>query len=115
MIMGRCRAYGWNETNHASANLLKTHDWMKRYPYFCRLRNVEYLDTKIQNGIPLYELLSNIGSDCFPSTVGTKKEIAELIGVYRRASHRRITARAKEYLDSRFNELSKVYPVVKVP
>lgn len=110
MIMGRCRAY---KAERASEDLLKEHAWMKRYPYFCRLRDMEYLDTQIVNGISVFEMLSNIGSDCFPSTEGTKKTIAELVDIYRQASHRRITARAKEYLDSQFEQLSKVYPVVK--
>lgn len=109
VIMGRARTKGFFKENMADSDMKREYDWMVHYPAYVELYDAEYLDTQQKNGISLIDLLADVGNETYPSTVGTAKTPIELRTTHYQKSHIRITHRAKEYLDSRFEQAIKIY------
>ena len=114
VIIGRGRTYGFEKGNVADKKMLKLYPWMDHFSVFVRLYDVEYLDTEQKNGISLLDVLAYVGTDTYPSTIGTMKTLLELRKSHYQKSHMRITSHAKTYIDSRFNEKIRKYGVCKV-
>ncbi|MBA1334721.1 MAG: hypothetical protein HPY66_2625 [Firmicutes bacterium] len=113
VIMGRARTKGFFKENIADEEMKKEFDWMWEYPAFVELYDAEFLDTPQKNGISLLDLLADVGTGTYPSTIGTAKTPIELRSIHYQKSHIRITHQAKAYLDSRFEQAAKTYGVIK--
>jgi len=113
IIIGRARTYGFEKENVADEAMRKWHTWTEHYSVFVRLYDMEYLNTEQKNGISLIDVIAEVGTDTYPSTIGTSKTLQELRTTHYQKSHMRITHQAKDYLDMRFNQKAKAYGVCK--
>lgn len=113
VIMGRARTKGFSKENMADEEMKKEFDWMWEYPAFVELYDSEFLDTPQKNGISLLDVLAEVGTGTYPSTIGTTKTPIELRTTHYQKSHMRITHQAKDYLDSRFEQVAKIYGIIK--
>lgn len=111
MITARARTNGFKADNIVVETDLNKYGWLKDYPYYCELFDIEILDTEIQNCISLDSLLKELGSNLYPSTIGKKVRIQELKTRHYQKSHIRITAVAKDFIDNKFNEFKNIYGV----
>jgi hypothetical protein len=109
MVVARARTTGANRENKADKEMLKEYPWMERYPYYIDLYNVEIINTDVQNCISLHNILMEVGSNTYPSTVNKSLTHAELRTRHYQKAYLRITPTAKSYIDSKFNELVKRY------
>jgi len=109
VIIGRATTYGYEEGNIATDEMIKQAEWMERFPAYIRIKEIEYLLTSQKNGISLVHLLTTLGTDMYPTTVGTDKPYPELRAMHFRRSHMRITEAAGAYIDSQFDILAEKY------
>lgn len=109
VIVGRATTYGYEEGNMATDDMIKQTEWMERFPAYIRVKEIEYLMTAQKNGISLIHLLTTLGTDMYPTTVGTAKPYPELRAMHYRRSHMRITTAAAAYIDKQFDILAKKY------
>lgn len=109
MVVARAGTIGAKKENKAGKEMLKEYPWMERYPYFIELYNIEIIKTDVQNCISLYNILMEVGSNTYPSTVNKNLTHAELRTRHYQKAYLRITPIAKSYIDSKFNEQIKKY------
>lgn len=109
VIVGRCTTPGFEKENMATEQMIIDRPWMKRFPAYLVLQNLEFLTTAQKNGISLIELLGTIGTDLYPSTFGTGTPMSTLRTIHYQQSHLRITDVAARYIDSEFERLAKQY------
>lgn len=115
VIVGRATTYGYEEGNMATDEMIKQAEWMERFPAYIRIKEIEYLLTSQKNGISLVHLLTTLGTDMYPTTVGTVKPYPELRAMHFRRSHMRIAEAAGAYIDNQFDILAKKYGTNKHP
>ena len=109
MVVARAKTTGANRNNKADNEMLKQYPWMERYPYYIELYDVEIIKTYVQNCISLNNILMEVGSNTYPSTVNRVLSHAELRTRHYQKAYLRITPTAKSYIDSKFNELIEKY------
>ena len=90
---------------------INIHEWMKEYPYYCVINNIEILDTNVSNGIPLSDLWAALGSDMYQCSFGKREEVVEVAKKHYQKAHLRLTGNTKDYLDDKFFELGKKYGI----
>lgn len=113
MVVARARTKGFNIENVADDSMINEKGWMKEYPYYCELYDVEILDTEIRNCISLDNIIKEVGNNLYPNSIGTYISIAELKTRHHQKSHIRITSYAEDYIDNKFDELKDRYGYVK--
>jgi len=114
IIIGRARTYGYEKENIADEIMKRFNPWTEHYSIFVRLYDVEYLDTAQKNGISLIDVIADVGTNTYPSTIGTSKTLQELRTTHFQKSHMRITSQAKDYIDMRFEQKASQYGVCRV-
>ncbi len=114
MVVARAKTTGANRINKADNEMLKQYPWMERYPYYIELYDVEIIKTYVQNCISLNNILMEVGSNTYPSTVNRILSHAELRTRHYQKAYLRITPMAKSYIDNKFNELIKKYGVTNI-
>lgn len=101
LIYGYGTVRKWEENQVASAEERRINPDRDRWPYYIYFENIKYIHDKACNCVPIYDLYDNVGSDAFPSSVGTTNDVH---GMHRRREKLRITDKAKNYL---LSELAK--------
>ena len=114
IIVGRARTYGFEKENIADEAMRKLYTWTEHYSVFIRLYDTEYLNTEQKNGISLIDVIAEVGTDTYPTTIGTIKTLQELRTTHYQKSHLRITSQAKDYIDMRFEQKARQYGVCRV-
>lgn len=109
MVVARARTKGFNSENVVEESMINEKGWMKEYPYYCELYDVEILDTEIRNCISLDNIIKEVGNNLYPNSIGTHISIAELKTRHHQKSHIRITSYAEDYIDNKFDELKAMY------
>lgn len=59
MIVARARTKGFNPQNLAAEDDYNQHEWLREYPYYIELYDIEALDTEVRNCISLDKLISS--------------------------------------------------------
>lgn len=114
VIIGRARTHGYEKENIADETMRRLNPWTEHYSIFVRLYDVEYLDTAQKNGISLIDVIADVGTNTYPSTIGTSKTLPELRTTHYQKSHLKITSQAKEYIDMRFEQKAMQYGACRV-
>ena len=112
-IVGRGKTRGFDKSNIANDVMLKEYAWMKDWPAYCVLYEMEYLDTEIINCIKLDEVLVNLHSDMYVSTIGKALTLQKLHDSHLQKSSIRLTDKAKFFIDNRFDELGRIFGIRK--
>ncbi|HEY5707962.1 MAG TPA: phospholipase D family protein [Solirubrobacterales bacterium] len=69
MVFGRGIAMRYrDELDDASAEDVALRSWREKWPHYIRVRDVEFIDGTLANGISLYELMDELGPDSFATT-----------------------------------------------
>lgn len=69
VVYGRGIAMAYEEgRDDASAEDIALRPWLERWPHFIRVRDVEFLDGTLGDGVPLSELMDELGPYAFGST-----------------------------------------------
>lgn len=113
MIVARAKTKGFKPENVASEDDFKQYTWMREYPYYVEINDIEILNTEINNCISLDRLIRELGSDLYPSTQGMQLSVAELKSRHYQKSHLRLTASAKQYIDKLFDDIGKKFGLIK--
>lgn len=113
IIIARGRTHGFDKKQKADEEMIKEASWVKKWPIYSLLYDMERLDTEIINGIKLNELLNALQSETYISTQGRAVTIDKLRKSHFQKSHIKITGKAKNYLDKAFEELKEKYGVIK--
>lgn len=108
IIIGRTKSHGYSSENEIT-NFKNEEEWIQTYPHYVELYDIEILDTEIKNGISLLNVIMELKSDMYPTTVGENLSSEKLRGRYYRKSHIRVTPIAKKYLDDKLDNLFKKY------
>lgn len=111
VIVGRAVAVVNPGNKDVHQEWLNTHKWMKEYPYYCVIDNIELLDTNVSNGIPLSSLWAALGSDMYQCSFGKGEDVVEVAKKHYQKAHMRLTGNAKDYLDDKLLELGKIYGI----
>ena len=48
---------------------------MNRFPQYCIIKNVDVLDTPVENGIPMDEIWDQLGSDAYLASFGRNEPL----------------------------------------
>lgn len=114
IIVGRGITEGYKEKNFADDSMKKKYTWMEHYPLFCVYKEFEYLDTEIENGIPLAEVLSKVGSKTYISSCEENCSLQELMKVHYQKAYITLTNDAKKYIDEVFDQLVRKYGSIRL-
>lgn len=109
VIVGRGHLRGFSADDHVPDAWVRTHEWMKDYPWYCVVENCEMLDTTSANGIPLDSLLRKLGSDTYLVSFGRNESIQAVSQKHYQKAHIRLSGNAKDEIDRQFEKLKKVY------
>lgn len=85
---------------------------MNRFPWYCIIKNVDVLDTPVENGIPMDEIWDQLGSDAYFASFGRNEPISSVAKKHYQKAHIRLSRNAKEYIDKRLDELEKQYGMI---
>lgn len=111
MIIGKGLLKGFQNSNYVDTEMIKSYDWMNRYPWYCIIEDLHIIDTSVQNGYPLDELLKKLGSDTYESSFGKNEDIPEVSKKHHQKAHIRITSYAKDLIDKELNKLFVKYGI----
>jgi len=113
-IVGRGITDGFHSKNTATPAMLEAHPWMARFMNFCAFTEFEYIDASIGECIPLVEVLQELRSDTYASTMGNNIGLDRLRRQHSQKAHLRLTSVAKEFIDDAFDKAAKEYGVHKL-
>jgi hypothetical protein len=69
LIFGRAVALAHvDDRDVATPAEIRDRRWKEQYPYYVRVHDVEFIAGTLANGIPLSELIQELGSDAFATT-----------------------------------------------
>ena len=77
----------------------------KRWPYFIFVESFRFINTKLLDGISLFEMLREVGYNSYPGSSKRKSSFEELKRIHSQKDKLRITEEAKEYLLLKLNEI----------
>lgn len=113
IIVARGRSHAFHEDQIAKGDLLKERVWIKDWPAYCILYDMERLDTEIVNGIKHSQVLASFQNQLYVSSKGGTRPIEKLKLCHLQKSAIQITNMAKEYIDHEFDKLAKKYGVIR--
>jgi len=113
-IVGRGRLEGYRSENVATPEMIEENDWMVDYSNYCLFDEFEYIDANIGECIPLLQVLRDVGSNTYPSTMGKSIPLEDLRNRHYQKATLRLTAHAKSYIDRWFDDLAEKHGVVKL-
>ena len=113
----------------ATPQMKQQYDWMKKWPNYSELLELEYLNTPAENSISLLRVLSDLGATTYPGAEEEQRQgrdlsVQELRMRHHQKSYMRITSQARDYINDLFDYLvikhgSKIIkkrpPVVQTP
>jgi len=115
IIVGRTFSLGFELNNKIEKNNTGWENWMEQYPYYIQLKNGEFFDGPIKEGIPMYEIYKDIGNKTFPNTYNMELiTFEELRQRHYRRDKIRITVDVEKYLDRKLEILFKKYGVKEI-
>ena len=112
VIVGRGYLAGFTEKNSVRPEWIEKYNWMNRFPWYCIIKNVDVLDTPVENGIPMDEIWDQLGSDTYLASFGRNEPISSVAKKHYQKAHIRLSGNAKEYIDKRLDELEKQYGMI---
>jgi len=101
MIYGYGIARKWDKSMEATIEEKRNDSRRVRWPFFAYIDNFKYINKEIKYSLPITDLLTEIGNNTYPSTVGTKKNV---FITHCQKDKLKITDAAKEYLLSELNK-----------
>jgi len=73
-IFGRARAYAHEPgVDDATWADIARRDWRQTWPHYVRVRDAEFVNGTMANGVSLNELMSTLGADAFAATQSNRK------------------------------------------
>ncbi len=111
VIIGRGRLQGFSKENHIEDAWVSDYTWMDRYPWYCVIKEMSLLNTEVKNGVPLDEVLGELGSDTYVSSFGKNESVADVSKKHYQKAHIRLTGNAKDFIDKELDKLSQKYGV----
>jgi len=111
VIVGRGKLKAFSKENYVKDAWLSEYDWMDRYPYYCIIKEMQLLHTDVKNGVPLDDVLENLGSDTYVSSFGKNEITSAVAKKHHQKAHIRLTGNAKEFIDKELDKLEKLYGV----
>lgn len=109
MIVGRAKSYGYNSNNIATDFDISKAEWLERYKYYVELYNIEIIDSEIVKGVSLNDMIMQLKTDLYPSTVGKHIKQEDIRKRHHQKSHISITPLAKEILNKKLDDLFNKY------
>lgn len=111
VIVGRAKAVVFPGEKNVPQSWINKYPWMERYCYYCIIDNIEIINTQVSNGIPLSALWAEFGSDMYRSSFGKNESITDVAKKHHQKAHIRLTGNAKDFLDTKLDELGKKYGI----
>lgn len=112
-IVGRGKAKSYQNRNRVHSEWLKDHPWMSYYCFFCELADVELLNMKRMDCIPLEQVYNALGKNTYTSTID-KDEVKNMSLCQCRRSHIQMTLDAKQYIDNEIDRLAGIYGFIDI-
>lgn len=113
VIMGRARSKGYTKGSIADEAMRKRFRMGEKWAAYMELYDFEYLNTTIGNGVSLFDMICVLGTDTYPSTLGTNKSTSEILKIHHQKSHLRLTSDAANYIDEHFELKAKEFGTLK--
>ena len=113
-IVGRGVTDGFRSENIATPAMVKVNPWIERFMNYCAFSEFEYIDAAIGECIPLIEVLQELRSDTYASTMGQNIGLDRLRRQHSQKAHLRLTSMAKDFIDDAFEKAAKEYGVHKL-
>lgn len=114
MIVARARTTGFNVDNIASDDEINSIEWLRDYPYYCDLIDIEAINAEIKECISLNTIIKEVGSNLYPGTIGKNVSVQEIRTRHYQKSHIKITSTAKTFIDYKFEELKSKYGLLNI-
>lgn len=114
VIVGRAKTKGFNEKCIAKPTDPFYMEWMKNYPYYVEIYDIEAFDAPISEGISILSLYQQVNNRTFPSTISNEfMPIEELKHYHQQKDKIRITEYAEKYLDDELDQRITQFGLVK--
>jgi len=113
IVAGRARSCGADEANEA-AHLADEFLWHDQFGFYVVLKDIEVVDTMLVNCITMQQLVSEVGNNLYPGTVGKEVSHAELCRRYDRKTYISITDYAAVSLNAMLDDLFSKYGKVSL-
>lgn len=115
IIVGRGHLVEFSPDNFASEPMVRKYDWMCRFPWYCIVKDCEFLDTVIKNGVPMDEIWDALGSDTYAISFGKQEDISAVTRKHHRKAHIKLSGNAKELIDKKFDGRAAQFGLMKYP
>lgn len=95
MIYGYGTVRKWEENQVMTPEEIEKDENGGRWRYYIYIENVRYIHDEVCNCVPFYDLTTNVGTNAFPKSVGTDRDVRN---IHQQKEKLRITEAAKNYL-----------------
>ena len=112
-IVGRGKAKAYQNKNRVHSEWIKEHEWMSYYCFFCEITDIELLNMKRMDCIPLDQVYDALGKNTYTSTID-KEEVKNMSLCQCRRAYLQMTLDAKEYIDNEIDRLASIYGFVEL-
>jgi hypothetical protein len=111
VIIGRGRLQEFSIENCIDDIWVAEYTWTDRYPWYCVIKEMSLLNTEVKNGVPLDEVLGELGSDTYVSSFGKNESVSDVSKKHYQKAHIRLTGNAKDFIDKTLDKLEYKYGV----